>query len=129
MAAGYSGTADHPVTWAACPGEQPVISGGRRITWWRTASSRIEGLPEAAREHVWFADLPPRDDEPWCFCALFDGSGLLTQADSTDRASVNGGIITGNRKRVENNIVVDSHGTRPWYAYIAARHRSPVRAR
>ena len=34
-----SGTAEHPITYAAMPGEEPIISGGWPITGWTAAES------------------------------------------------------------------------------------------
>jgi parallel beta-helix repeat protein len=49
-----SGTAASPTRFAAYPGEQPVLSGGRRITGWK------EG-----KGGVWTASLPGK--ESWAF--------------------------------------------------------------
>ncbi len=57
-----SGTADAPVTYAAYPGEKPVISGGRAITGWRTAPNRL-----------WVASVPRDGGQPWEFRQLFAG--------------------------------------------------------
>ena len=45
-----SGSAKCPVTYAAYPGEAPLLSGGRRITGWR--AEKING------RDGWVADLP-----------------------------------------------------------------------
>ena len=52
-----------PVTYAAWPGEKPVIDGGRRIEGWR-----IETLGSTA---VWVADLPEVARGAWYFRQLF----------------------------------------------------------
>lgn len=36
-----SGTAEAPVTYQAYPGEQPVLSGGRRVTGWKPYRGQI----------------------------------------------------------------------------------------
>ncbi|MCX6348370.1 MAG: hypothetical protein NTV79_02555, partial [Candidatus Aureabacteria bacterium] len=36
-----SGTAEFPITYAAYPGEKPILSGGRRLTGWRPYRDRI----------------------------------------------------------------------------------------
>ena len=43
-----SGTDQAPVTWAAYPGEKPVVSGGRRITGFRKGENGVwmVSLPE-----------------------------------------------------------------------------------
>ncbi len=55
-----SGTADCPVTYAAYPGESPVICGGRKITEW------YRGLGG-----VWNAEVPEVKEGDWVFRQLF----------------------------------------------------------
>lgn len=52
-----------PVTFAAYPGESPVLCGSRRITGWRTDS--LNGRP------AWVVDLPDVADGQWYFRSLF----------------------------------------------------------
>ncbi len=56
-----------PVTYAAYPGEQPVLSGGRRITGWRVAPHPI--YPTLGE--VWMAELPDVAAGKWVFRQLF----------------------------------------------------------
>lgn len=56
-----------PVTYAAYPGEQPVLDGGRRITGWQVVSHPID----PARGAVWVADLPEVAEGKWHFRQLF----------------------------------------------------------
>lgn len=58
-----SGTAECPVIYAAYPGEQPVLSGGRVITGW--SASEVHGRP------CWVADLPEVRAGRWNFTQLF----------------------------------------------------------
>ena len=62
---GDSGSAACPVTFAAYPGERPVISGGRPIKGWRKAG-----------EHLWAAELEPG----WRFRMLRIGDEWAVQA-------------------------------------------------
>jgi len=56
-----SGTADAPVTYAAYPGEKPVVSSGRAITGWQTAENGL-----------WKAGVPTLPSgQPWEFRQLF----------------------------------------------------------
>jgi len=55
-----SGGPDAPVTYAAYPGERPVITGGRAITGWRKGDGGI-----------WTADLPDAKAGGWQFHQLF----------------------------------------------------------
>jgi hypothetical protein len=67
------------VTYAAYPGERPVLSGGVRIAGWRPLADAPSALPARARGKVWVADLPPGLG---LFRALFDGERLLPRARS-----------------------------------------------
>ncbi len=55
-----SGTQDAPVTYAAYPGERPVVSGGRRITGWK-----------AGGDGAWQVRLPQVKAGRWRFRQLF----------------------------------------------------------
>jgi len=49
-----SGSADCPVTFAAYPGERPVLSGGRRIANWHKVDERLwQADLDAVREGAW----------------------------------------------------------------------------
>lgn len=52
-----------PLTFEACPGETPVVSGGRRITGWR--ETRLKG------RRLWVADLPEVREGRWHFRELY----------------------------------------------------------
>jgi len=52
-----------PITYAAYPGEQPILDAGRRIQGWR-----IETL---GAQTVWVADLPEVAQGKWSFSQLF----------------------------------------------------------
>jgi len=54
-----SGTAECPLTYAAYPGEKPVLSGGRRITGWKPAGP------------LWVAEIPEVKAGQWTFRQLF----------------------------------------------------------
>ena len=55
-----SGTAIAPITYAAYPHEQPVISGGRRIDGWRPAA-----------DGMWSTTIPQVKSGEWFFRQLF----------------------------------------------------------
>lgn len=60
------GTAEFSVTYAAYPGEQPVISGGRAITGWTRGENDL-----------WTVELPDVRSGAWFFRQLFaDGDRL-----------------------------------------------------
>ena len=58
-----SGTDRQPVVYTAFPGEMPVISGGTRITGWKTGS--VNG------RECWVAELPDVAAGKWNFAQLF----------------------------------------------------------
>jgi len=58
-----SGTADGPLVIQAYPGEQPTLSGGRRIEGWQ--DGKING------QDCWVADLPEVASGDWVFTQLF----------------------------------------------------------
>lgn len=64
-----SGTQDCPVTWAAWPGEMPVLSGGRRVTGW-----------EPFRGPILRAELPGSRGGRWPYRQLFWNGRRQTRA-------------------------------------------------
>jgi hypothetical protein len=66
-----SGSADAPVTYCAYRDEQPVLSGGKRLTG---AWTRTPGKP------YWQLDLPEARDGKWAFCSLFVNGQSRTRA-------------------------------------------------
>ena len=62
LSARDSGTQDCPVTYAAYPGEKPILSGGRRLSGWKPYKGRIVQCHKMKKEP------PRRDDEPeWSY--------------------------------------------------------------
>ncbi|MDD2597961.1 MAG: right-handed parallel beta-helix repeat-containing protein [Kiritimatiellae bacterium] len=55
-----SGTADRPVVYAAYPGEQPILSGGRQIVGWQRGTGKL-----------WQVELPEVRSGKWSFRQLF----------------------------------------------------------
>ena len=66
-----SGTAERPIVWAAYPSEQPVFSGGRRITGWKPGPGKL-----------WQAELPEVRAGQWYFRQLFVGGQRRQRARS-----------------------------------------------
>jgi hypothetical protein len=64
-----SGTAQAPVTYAAYPGEQPVISGGRPISGWRKGEGAL-----------WTTTIPAVAAGAWTFHQLFVNDQRRTRA-------------------------------------------------
>ena len=46
------------VTYAAWPGETPILSGGHEVTEWRRLEEPPAELPSKAEGNVWIADVP-----------------------------------------------------------------------
>jgi hypothetical protein len=66
-----SGSAMAPVTYAAYPGEQPVISGGRALGSWRKGEGEL-----------WTVHIPSVQDGSWHFRQLFVGGRRAVPARS-----------------------------------------------
>ena len=65
------------LTFAAYPGEQPVVSGGVPVTDWKRLESAPAELPARAVGKVWVADMPAGMDR---FYTLYDSHGRLNRA-------------------------------------------------
>ena len=64
-----SGTRDCPITYTAYPGEQPVLSGGRRLTEWKPYKGRIRQCA-----------VPETKGGKWKFRQLFCNGRRMTRA-------------------------------------------------
>ena len=80
-----SGEGDSTVTYAAYPGEKPVLSSGQEIKGWRPVPSGLSGLPKEAQGKVMVADVSER------FLTLYDANGLLPRASSDGFIPLAGG--------------------------------------
>lgn len=74
-----SGSVKSPayLTFAAYPGESPIISAGIPITGWQLLQSPPSELPTAAVGKVWVADIPENLDN---FKTLYNAKGRLNRA-------------------------------------------------
>ena len=72
-----SGSSRFSITYAAAPGEEPVLSGGVRIEGWKELESTPVELQVPARGKVWVADVP---DSLGRFYSLYDAQGHLPRA-------------------------------------------------
>ncbi len=66
------------ITWAAYPGEVPVLTSGLRLTGW-VKSKAIKGLPPQAKGKVYETVFPKDLEVPRC---LFDGDNMLRRSRS-----------------------------------------------
>lgn len=71
-----SGHNNSTVTYAAYPGETPVLSAGQEVTEWQSVTDDVPGLPKAAIGKVKVAEVSDR------FHSLFDADGILPRARS-----------------------------------------------
>jgi len=65
------------LTFAAYPGEKPVVSGGVPITGWKRLESAPAEVPAKAVAKVWVADMPKGLER---FYTLYDRLGRLNRA-------------------------------------------------
>ncbi len=65
------------LTFAAYPGEHPVLSSGIPVTGWEILESPPSELPVKATAKVWVADIPEGLDK---FYTLYDDHGRLNRA-------------------------------------------------
>lgn len=71
-----SGSQTLAVTYAAYPGETPLLSGGKEVMKWEKPAEAIPGLPEKAVGKVLVAEVDSG------FKVLFDAEGILPRARS-----------------------------------------------
>ncbi|QEG43124.1 right-handed parallel beta-helix repeat-containing protein [Roseimaritima ulvae] len=79
------GVGETTITYAAYPGETPVLSSGREIGGWQKVSEDLPGLPAVARGKLLVADVSDR------FLTLYDEQGLLPRARSAGFIPLRGG--------------------------------------
>lgn len=71
-----SGEGESTITYAAYPGEKPILSAGQEIKDWKKVTEDLPGLPQAALGNVWVANVSGR------FLTLYDDKGMLPRAQS-----------------------------------------------
>src|SRR5205823_4315324 len=65
------------ITYAAFPGEKPILTSGVPIRDWTKVRNDPPNLPPAARGRLWSADLPPQLPRA---LTLYDGFRRLPRA-------------------------------------------------
>lgn len=78
-----SGTRKANVTYAAFPGERPILSSGQRILGWKPASVTMPGIATNVRGKLWVADVP----KDWRFNQLFLDGEMLPRSASPNTES------------------------------------------
>ncbi len=72
-----SGNSKCKIRFKNYPNEKPVISSGYKITNWKKLHENLAGLPQAAKDKIYVAELP-ENFKP--FYSLFEGSEALPRA-------------------------------------------------
>ena len=98
-----SGTDEHPVTYAAYPGEHPVISGGRVIEGWRPAAGGFG----PARGKLWMAEIPETRGCNPLFNLLYVDGVRRTRARGPNGVGVREGFYTASEPEAAD----DRYGT------------------
>ena len=76
------------LTFAAYPGEKPVLSAGVPVTGWKRLVSAPAELPAKAAGKVWVADMPTGMER---FYTLYDAQGRLNRARGVGFMPTKGG--------------------------------------
>lgn len=90
-----SGTPENPITYAAYPGETPIVSGGREIQGWERVTNRR--LLKRAGGELWMASVPGVKAGKWYFHELFVNGSRRQRARTPNRGffQVDGDIRHG----------------------------------
>ena len=94
-----SGSQDAPITFAAYPGENPIISGGTLITGW-TLDDSLQSRTRCAGK-LWRVDLPKAAGRAWSFNQLFVNEQRRTRARIPNRREflrTDGPVSKGERR-------------------------------
>jgi hypothetical protein len=112
-----SGTAEVPIIYAAYPGEEPILSGGRLITDWREVTpGRWEVLlPEVAAGKWNFSQLyinderRPRPLVPANGYFFIEGQAIPTHGDAPDRFRFGEGDLLSSWQNLTNVEITTFH--------------------
>ena len=84
-----AGTKENPTYMEAANNEQPIFSGGIRITGWHLVKQNIKGLPVTAKGKIWVADVPSPNGVPLNFRQLWVNNIKATRAKDRNGDSMN----------------------------------------
>ncbi len=87
-----SGTAAYPVTYAAYPGEQPVLSGGRRLGGWQKGEGEL-----------WTTRIPEVAAGKWYFRQLFVNGQRRTRARTPNDGYLRADLLGEPRREDPNS--------------------------
>lgn len=107
------------ITYAAAPGESPVLSGAAPVRGWQKLPTPSAGLPKAAHGKVWVVDVSwvrelkqrqarspgvaAQFDHGWRFGTLYQGKRSLPRARGSAFAQTNATQFTGKATLQEVN--------------------------
>ncbi len=81
----------------AATGEEPVISGGIRITGWKKLTTAVPGLSPKAKNNIWVADLRSVSSQPLDFRQLWINDVKAVNAKDANGDQMNR-ILSWNKK-------------------------------
>jgi hypothetical protein len=84
-----AGTATSPTYIEAAPGEQPVLSGGIKITGWKRLATPVPGLPSVTKGKIWVADIPLAGGKLFEFRQLWINNEKAVRAKDMNGESMN----------------------------------------
>lgn len=102
-----AGTAESPTYIEAATTGQPVFSGGFVIKNWHRATKNIAGMPVAAQNKVWLADVLPDAAQPTNFRQLWVNDRKAVRAKNTHGDAMNR-ILSWNKK--DGSCVIPASG-------------------
>lgn len=77
-----SGAEQSPITYRAYPSEQPVFTGGKKLTDWKKVPSDPEGISGKAKGRLWYSDIPSGMKGKWKITTLYDATKMLPRSRS-----------------------------------------------
>lgn len=77
-----SGSEQYPISYRAYPDEQPVFTGGKKLTGWKKAAQYPAGTSVAAKGKLWYCDIPADLKGKWHIKTLYDGLDMMPRSSS-----------------------------------------------
>ncbi|MCH7226222.1 right-handed parallel beta-helix repeat-containing protein [Haloferula sp. A504] len=77
-----SGTQQFPITYRAYPNEKPVFTGSRKLTGWKKVTDPPDGVAPAAKDRLWYCEIPSGLRGKWSITSLYDGTRMLKRSRS-----------------------------------------------
>lgn len=77
-----SGTEAFPITYQAYEGEDPVFTGGKKLTGWKPVETDPEGVSGAANGKLWYWKMPAGLKGKWRVTSPNNRTTLMPRAES-----------------------------------------------